>query len=459
MLRYLFLNYIMDKPKSYSISFTGRRKINQDACIVINEGKFTFLAVADGMGGASGGEIASQAVIEVCKQNITEAATETTKPESLKGILKKIYEDCHKRLSEIISEDPGLTGMGTTLSCVLIINGFYVWANIGDSRVYKISGRDLKQITVDHSFIEEYRSQYGNEIPEYVKSRSHVITRSLGDGKDDPDIFPERDKYEKINSGEGFLICSDGLIPEKADDNTSWIIDYLLGTKSLKEATENMVCHAFHRESTDNISVVLYEHDNFNREKTKITRYKYPPVEKEEKSDEVTKTKSRSSRIVLKKLLILLIILLAGGAIYCLLGDWFTHHGDQTYKAADQEEQIEIADTFIEKTDPEVAMPEEQEEIKWNAWEGHVGSTPLHRDQDIITWTEYPETANLVEYRLEFDPPIDGGESTLTFRNTKINLNDLDLSGDKYSISIKAVLNDGRESAGGIITLTLTGQN
>lgn len=444
----------MDESTSYSISFSGRRKINQDACIIINEGKLTFLAVADGMGGANGGEVASQAVIDVCKQNITEASTETAKPESLKSILNKIYEDCHKRLSEIISEDPGLNGMGTTLSCVLIMDGFYAWANIGDSRVYKISGGNLKQITIDHSFIEEYRSQYGNDIPEYVKSRSHVITRSLGDGKDNPDIFPERDDYEKIKSGEGFLICSDGLIHEKAEGNINWIIDYLLGTKSLKEAAENMVSHAFHRGSADNISVVLYEYDNFEREKTIITKYPYPPTENAETSGNVKKTKARPGRNVLRNILIFLVILLAGVAIHWLLREYGMPAGKLQLKESEQKVQI----IESQETVPEVIITEEHEDIKWDAWEGHVNSTPLHRDKDIITWTEYPVIANLVEYRLEIDPPMDGGFSEKTLRDTKVNLQELDISADKYSVRIIAVLRNGEEKAGGIITLTLTGQ-
>ncbi len=259
----------MSKPKSFELSITGRRKVNQDSCVVIREGDLTFLAVADGMGGAQGGEIASQEVIEVCRMVISDAAGRQLAPNHLKNILEKIFVESQLRLRRIIENNSRLEGMGTTLSCVLLQNEHYVWGNIGDSRVYRISGSSIKQITVDHSFVEEYRKQHGNDIPDFVRARSNVITRSIGGNDDQADIFPLNKDYETISENEGFLICSDGLLPGMLEAGTDWMAQFLFKAPDLKTAAENLVNYAYRQGSTDNISVVLYQHNQLFKQAKK----------------------------------------------------------------------------------------------------------------------------------------------------------------------------------------------
>ncbi len=255
----------MSKPKTYALSYRGRREYNQDACTVFKKGDFTFIAVADGMGGHKGGAEASQLVIETCKDEISKAAKEQSDPKELKGVLKNIFSLCQEKIAGKTRENPDLTGMGTTLSCVLLFKDVYVWGNIGDSRVYHFNGSILTQITVDHSFIEEYRREHGENIPAYVMARSNIITRSLSGDNDKADIFPIDKHYEKIKWDEGFLICSDGLIYEKNANDSTWMAKIIQRNPHLENAAKELIGKAYEEGSSDNITVVLYEHMDFER--------------------------------------------------------------------------------------------------------------------------------------------------------------------------------------------------
>ena len=256
----------MNKPKTYFLSEKGRREYNQDSGAVFSSGELTLLALADGMGGHNGGEVASQAVIESCKEIIIKAARNNPVPGNLKAIIEELFLQGQETIRKLVKENPALTGMGTTLSCVLLLDDCYVWGNIGDSRVYHFNGSRLKQITVDHSFLEEYRQEHGDNIPDFIKARSNVITRSISGDSDQPDIFPLDKTCEKIQWDEGFLICSDGLIPEKSEDKTNWMAAIITGNENLEKAAKHLVKQAYEMGSTDNISVILYEHLDFERQ-------------------------------------------------------------------------------------------------------------------------------------------------------------------------------------------------
>lgn len=272
----------MNTPGTYALKFKGRREYNQDEAIAVKHGKLIFLGIADGMGGHEGGELASKAVAEVSDKIISEAAEKDPAPTELKSILEKLFSDCQQEISRMVADNPEKAGMGTTLSCVLLSGGHYVWGNIGDSRVYHFNGSRLKKITTDHSIIEDYRNQFGPEdIPAYIRSQSNVITRSLSGDGDQPDIYPLDKDFETIKRDEGFLLCSDGLLPGTSGDDIDWMVKIITGNNTLKDAAEDLVSHAYDLGSNDNISVVLYEHHDFERITVPdFPKYIYPPVEK-----------------------------------------------------------------------------------------------------------------------------------------------------------------------------------
>ncbi len=436
----------MKFPASYSLTFTGRRAANQDSCIAMQQKNLTFLAVADGMGGANGGEIASQQVIEVCKINIFEAALENPKPADLKKVLKKIFSESQERLAGIISEKPELRGMGTTMSCVLMAGNHYVWGNIGDSRVYLLKGQEIKKITLDHSLVEEYRQQYGNDIPHVIRQRSNVITRSLGGDKDEPDIYPADKDYETINKGEGFLICSDGLIPGKLENDPAWMRDYVLGTKNLKEASVNLVCHAFYQGSKDNISVVLYEHTKFNRKKVKLQKYSWPPRDKPAPVQPKARKKKKTG---LKVLLTILFLVVAGFGGYMIIENkipWL-----QKDEIPEQlKELAPPAETKGEKIVDETTPP-----VNWIP----LTQTDINRfsiKNEQLHWTPYPDSESLVRYDIVFSKNGDEvrhqlGKKTF-FRFIEA---ETPLKPGKYSVRVDAILRNGIEEKGNQIRIEL----
>ena len=117
----------MSQLDYYSLSFVGRRKNNQDSCIVLKPSHNSmFLAVADGMGGAAGGDVASKSVIDSAQRFLKEKFKGEVRPEHLKDILTGIFYSSQNDISKKIKENTELIGMGTTLTCVLILDNKFV---------------------------------------------------------------------------------------------------------------------------------------------------------------------------------------------------------------------------------------------------------------------------------------------------------------------------------------------
>lgn len=270
-----------EKVTLVSKSFVGRRDYNQDNCCAkkIKEGIY-FLAVADGMGGTSGGGIASQLVLDGALKIIKEEYESDVLPEEMKEILERIFLSAQKIIAEHINKEPHLAGMGTTLTCLLIHNDKYAWANIGDSRIYKLLNGDIEQITIDHSYVQDYLKDSNEALPASVlKKYGNYLKKALDGGSDNADIFPKDKEFYSIKEEDIFLLCSDGLITDKILGNNTIIRDYILSSRNLKDAAEQLIALAFHSGSTDNISVVLASFGTYNKEKIKVQRIVYPPSE------------------------------------------------------------------------------------------------------------------------------------------------------------------------------------
>ena len=275
----------------YSLSFPGRRESNQDACLTLEPSENSlFLAVADGMGGSAGGQVASAIVIETAEELIKKKFKDKVEPSELKQILREVFNSADKKIAEKIKTDENLRGMGTTLVCVLILGDKFVWGNIGDSRIYWYKDSGFEQISVDHTHIQDFKDKSGGAVSEeLIKNYSHYLTRSIDGGLDEPDIFPDVSPYEVLKEGNAFLLCSDGLIIDKTVDNTEHFKNYLIGTKTLKSAAENLISFAFEQGSNDNISVVLSIKGKLKRQKLNIKKFSYPPTESKTQNSSTTK--------------------------------------------------------------------------------------------------------------------------------------------------------------------------
>ncbi len=215
------------------------------------------MAVADGVGGNYGGEIASKIVIDQCKK-IFGQFVENPKTENLRKIIRSIYSQSREIFKESILQKNDLKNMGTTLTMVVGYKNEFVIGNIGDSRTYLIQHFQMKQITKDHSYLEEYKEQFpGVEIQEVMKVRlGHIITRSISNVDETIDIYPKDKQYFSLGEKDVLLLCSDGMIPDQLNSKEEFIAEMFSHSDSIKEFVNKIVKLAFEEGSKDNISVV-----------------------------------------------------------------------------------------------------------------------------------------------------------------------------------------------------------
>jgi hypothetical protein len=205
--------------------------------------------------------------------------------------------------------------MGSTFTCLLIYNEFFVYGSIGDSRIYKKNKNHLEQISKDHSLIQEYRDKFGKNIPEHIGKQGNIITRVIDGRGDTADFYPVSEQYGKLSHNDAFLLCSDGLLLDKAGDKENSIFfRYLLGCKDLEETCKQLISYAYYCGSTDNITIVLVTRGKLKRKKTGIQRFSFPPV-----SQQNNQTKSSKKRRIFsgKSILALcfLVIVIAVGVL------------------------------------------------------------------------------------------------------------------------------------------------
>jgi serine/threonine protein phosphatase PrpC len=218
-----------------------QRDTNEDALLVSPP----FFAVADGMGGAKAGEVASQLATD-------SFSSEGEADETPEGRLARIARDANRRIYELASKDESRRGMGTTLTAAMVVGREVSLGHVGDSRAYRLRDGRLEQLTKDHSLVAELERR-GEITPEAAESHPQrsIITRALGP---EPDV--EVDTYTVPGRpGDVFLLCSDGLTSMVSDDEVASI---LRGAGSLDEGAEALVRAANQSGGKDNVTVVLF---------------------------------------------------------------------------------------------------------------------------------------------------------------------------------------------------------
>jgi PPM family protein phosphatase len=222
---------------------TGRqRRGNEDAFYA----RAPLFAVADGMGGAQAGEVASHLAVEVLEQGLPEGAG------SVEERLRARVREANTRIMESAGADDARAGMGTTLTVAYVGEDDLTVAHVGDSRLYRLRDGSFERLTDDHSLVEELVRQ-GKLTPEQADEHPQrsIITRALGaeEGVEaDSRTWPGRE-------GDVYLICSDGLtsmIPEAR------VADVLTSAASLAAAGRALIDAANDAGGRDNITVVLF---------------------------------------------------------------------------------------------------------------------------------------------------------------------------------------------------------
>ncbi|MFC4697956.1 Stp1/IreP family PP2C-type Ser/Thr phosphatase [Enterococcus aquimarinus] len=229
-----------------------RRKSNQDYTATFTNQKNQLLALlADGMGGHQAGDIASRQAVE--EIGIAwEATTIDDSEKAVQWFLQHIQQ-ANQRIFEKGQSQPTLSGMGTTLEVVTLLDNHLALAHVGDSRIYLFREQRLIALTEDHSLVNALLKS-GEITQEMAENhpRKNIITRSLGmPGSLEVDVA-----IHKIEDHDQLLLCSDGLTNMVSEPKIAQI---LLEAASLQDASQRLIEEANAKGGLDNITVLLID--------------------------------------------------------------------------------------------------------------------------------------------------------------------------------------------------------
>ncbi len=225
---------------------TGRqRRDNEDSAYV----RVPLYVVADGMGGAQAGEVASALAVEEFRRGLPD--TDAEHPTAEQRLATRV-RDANRRIYETAQVEREHSGMGTTLTAVYVDGADLAIAHVGDSRAYVLRGGELTRLTHDHSLVEELMRR-GKLTPEQAAEHPQrsIITRALGI---EPDVEVDTWTYPG-RAGDVVLLCSDGLT-SMIDE--ALVADVLRSEPDLERAGERLIAAANEAGGRDNITVVLF---------------------------------------------------------------------------------------------------------------------------------------------------------------------------------------------------------
>ena len=235
------------KTVSFAASDIGRvRSSNQDS----GYSGVNLFFVADGMGGHAGGDIASA----LASQHLALADEPLENSAAAEQKLIDFIYQAKQKIDASVKEHPAITGMGTTLSALMVTGTQVTIAHIGDSRVYLARDGVVKQITSDHTFVQRLVDTGRiSEEEALIHPRRSVLMRVLGDIEQFPEVDIET--YE-TKPGDRWMACTDGLsgvVPTQLMENI------LLNKIDVKEASELLIGEALEFGAPDNVTVVLVD--------------------------------------------------------------------------------------------------------------------------------------------------------------------------------------------------------
>jgi protein phosphatase len=233
--------------QSAAVSHVGKvRSNNQDSGYA---GHFLFV-VADGMGGHAGGDIASA----ITTKRVMEADQPYQSPQDAEFALQAALIAANSQLADTVFEHSELTGMGTTVSALVVLDDQVAIAHIGDSRIYLLRDGELTQITTDHTFVQRLvDSGRITEQEAAVHPRRSVLMRVLGDVESSPEIDTS---ILATHEGDRWLICSDGLSGVVSNNA---IASALSSGASAKQVAERLVKESLDAGAPDNVTIVVVD--------------------------------------------------------------------------------------------------------------------------------------------------------------------------------------------------------
>lgn len=245
----------------FGLSHIGRkRKANQDAFLVDDE--LGLYVVADGMGGHAAGEVASQEAVEAVYGMVKRGLRDLTplrdplSEEAARAacrLVEAAVQGATYMVFSLAELDRRKSGMGTTISAIVVSGDYAVVGQVGDSRVYRVSGGETHLLTEDHTLIA-WQLKQGLITPQeaVISPHRNVITRAVGSR----DYVEVDTRIVGLTPGDRFLLCSDGLHGYLKDEDIAPIVS--LGGN---EAVQRFIDLANERGGRDNITAVLVELD------------------------------------------------------------------------------------------------------------------------------------------------------------------------------------------------------
>ena len=230
------------------------REHNEDSVIIVkNHNNEYLLAVADGMGGHRGGEIASSIAISHIGKSFRDLGKLGKKEDAILWI-KNVVSEANVQIYKYTEENPESSGMGTTIVMALLTKDYLLFGNIGDSSGYVYKDNQVHKITNDHTLVNLLLKS-GEITEEEAKDhpRKNVLMKALG-----ATTNVEMDIFDVETDVEGIFLCSDGLTNMLEDDQIAKVLNEEM---TADEKVNKLIVKANNRGGTDNISVAFLKKD------------------------------------------------------------------------------------------------------------------------------------------------------------------------------------------------------
>jgi protein phosphatase len=232
------------------------RENNEDAIDVKQFPDMTVCLVADGMGGQAAGEVASKRAIEIVPRELKKYITGVVGNDETKNIVRRAVVQANEEIMAMASLDRELKNMGTTIVLCLWRKGSSLLyaAGMGDSRIYHIRGKKIEQLTVDHSIAQALVEA---KTISAAEARTHryrnVLWKYLGSAEvgEGPEV-----KVVQVQSGDRFLLCTDGLSGVVPDEQ---LLTFIREKADVQECAEGLGQLALEQGSRDNVSCIVME--------------------------------------------------------------------------------------------------------------------------------------------------------------------------------------------------------
>lgn len=229
------------------------RKENQDSCYIFTpDGQSALMLVCDGMGGHRAGNVASSLTATVFAGQVKEGLEGARASGGVCNLMKGALRNANSAVYKLSISEPECRGMGTTMVSAVIIGHDATVMNVGDSRAYHITGGAIRQVTRDHSVVEDMVRR-GDITRE--ESRTHpsknLITRAVGTVPElEADFFSVA-----LRDGDALILCSDGLTNEVREEE---LLKAELESATAEDAADRLLELALERGAPDNVTVAVF---------------------------------------------------------------------------------------------------------------------------------------------------------------------------------------------------------